>query len=82
MDSSRDADLRHLREALNDPTKSLARKRLAHKALKTIVKQMKDRKLTGLRYRLIKAARAHDMHAECKITALIREYLKQEQPER
>lgn len=81
MDSSREPDIRRLRDAMNDPTRSLGRKRMAHKAMKVIVKQMHDRKLTSMRYRLIKAARAHDLKAEYKITNLIREYLKQEKLE-
>ena len=82
MDSSRDVDLIRLRAVLNNPKKSLGRKRMAHKAMKTIVRQMKDRKLMSMRYRLVKAARAHDLHTEQKITDLIREYLKQEKLER
>lgn len=78
MDSSRDADIKRLRIVMNDPKRSLARKRLAHKAMKTIVRQMKDRRLTAMRYRLIKAARAHDEKVEWKLTNLIRDYLKQE----
>lgn len=81
MDSSREVDINRLRKALNDPKRSLGRKRMAHKAMKNIVKQMKDRKLTNMRYRLIKAARAHDLHTEWKLANLIRDYLKQERYE-
>src|SRR5690242_20362962 len=81
MDSSREVDLKRLRVILHDPKRSLGRKRMAHKAMKTIVKQMKDRKLTTMRYRLVKAARAHDLQAEWKLTNLIRAYLKQERME-
>lgn len=63
---------------MNDPKKSLARKRMAYKAAKTIVRQMRDRKLIKLRHRLIKAARAHDERIEWKLTNLIRDYLKEE----
>ena len=78
MDSSRDADLRRLRVAMNNPKDSLARRALAYKAAKVIVKQMKDRKLTKMRHRLIRAARAHDLVVEWKLTNLIRDYLKEE----
>lgn len=63
---------------MNDPKRSLARKALAHKTAKAITRQMKDRKLTAMRHRLIKAARAHDEKVEWKLTNLIRDYLKQE----
>lgn len=63
---------------MNNPNDSLARRALAHKAVKVIVRQMKDRKLTKMRHRLIKAARAHDLVVEWKLTNLIRDYSKQE----
>lgn len=78
MDSTRDADLKHIRSVMNDPSRSLARKRMAYKAAKTIVKQMRDRKLREMRHRLVKAARAYDESSEWKLTNLIRDYLKQE----
>lgn len=78
MDSSRDADLRRLRAELNNPRTSLARKVVVHRIAKKIVGQMKDRKLTAMRHRLVKAARAHDMEVEWKMTNLIRDYLKEE----
>lgn len=78
MDSSRDADFKHLRSVIANPKKPRGVKRAAHIAAKKIVSQMRDRKLTQMRHRLVKAARAHDEHVEWKLTNQIRDYLKQE----
>lgn len=82
MDSSRDADLRRLKAVMNNPEKSRGIRRTAHRTAKAIVKQMRDRTLREMRYRLVKAARAHDPNVEWKIANQIKDYLKQEKLER
>ncbi len=82
MDGSREGDLKYLKAIINNPKKSLASKREAHKTARHIIEEMKDKTLRKLRHRLVSAARATDMDAEWKLSNQIREYQKKERNER
>lgn len=74
MDWTREGDLTRLHKVFNDPLKSRHERRLAHDTFNKILRQLKDKKLTELRRRLIRAHNAEDVDAAEKITEEIYEY--------
>jgi hypothetical protein len=75
MDWTREGDLTRLHKVFNDPLKSRHERRLAHDTFNKILRQLKDKKLTELRRRLIRANIADDNDAAVeRITEEIHEY--------
>ena len=74
MDWTREGDLTRLHKVFNDPLKSRHERRLAHDTFNKILRQLKDKKLTELRRRLIRANIADDDAAVERITEEIHEY--------
>ena len=74
MDGTREGELKRLHEVFNNPLKSRHERRLAHDTFNKILRQIKDKKLTELRRRLIRAHNAEDVDAAEKITEEIYEY--------
>lgn len=74
MDNSRDSDLGALHERFNDLTLDKDIRQRAYHAYQDIQAQVKDRKLTALRYRLIRAHRASDNHEIGKLESQIHEH--------
>lgn len=74
MDASRDADFSNLHRIFNDPMQPQWKRRQAFQGYQKLQEQVKDRKLSGLRLRLIKALRADDTKAVSKIERQINEY--------
>ncbi len=67
MDASRNADLSNLHRLFSDPTKPKHVRAWAFEGYQKIQAQVKDKTLTGLRLRLIRAARASDTDAAKRI---------------
>ena len=76
MDGSREADLRILKERMNDPSKPKWLRKDAHRKYFKIRSQLGDRTLFGLRMRLIRAIRSADETAIDKLNLLIGDYSK------
>ena len=74
MDGTREGELKRLSEVFNDPLKSRHERRLAHDTFNKMLRQVKDKKLTELRRRLIRAHNAGDVNAAEKITDEIYDY--------
>ena len=74
MDGTREGELKRLSEVFNNPLKSRHERRLAHDTFNKILRQVKDKKLTELRRRLIRAHQANDTEAAEKITDEIEAY--------
>lgn len=74
MDSSRDEDLKRLKSVFENPNKSKFVRNQAHTSLQSILRQIKDRKLTSMRQRLIGAIRAEDETETARIQEQIKEY--------
>jgi len=74
MDNSRVKDLERFQKVIDNPAKHPFVKQAAHRAIKNIVKQMHDHRLTSMRHRLIKAAIANDELEQWKISNQIKEY--------
>lgn len=68
----RDGDLAKLNADRNDPSLPLFVRGQAAKAHATITKQLKDKKLMGMRLELINAARANDLEAQDRIQKRMR----------
>lgn len=81
MDNSRLKDLERIQSTVDNPRKSAFVRRNAHVAKRSILTQMKDRKLGRLRHRLIGAARANDHNEQVKIRNIIKAYKKQDRME-
>ena len=78
MDEGRHYDLLRLKAVIDNPLKSRYAKYQADRAIKDILRQAKDRKLSRMRARLIGAAKNYDQHEEWKISQQINDYLKRE----
>lgn len=78
MDRGRLSDLARLQKIIDDPTKSKGIRKWADKTKKTIVRQLKDRRLRRLREQLIRAAWYEDAYVEWKIANTIKDYEKKE----
>lgn len=74
MDSSRDADLQALHARFHDSDRPLWQRQKAYRMFQEIQSQVKDRKLVGLRHRLIAALVAKDEYEAEKIELQIKEY--------
>lgn len=74
----RGEQLATLKQRYNDPTVPRFARKRAHMAYWRIVRQLKDRRLMGLRSQLIRASLAQDGAQVDKITRRIRAYEKQE----
>lgn len=74
MDGTREGELKRLHEVFNNPLKSRHERRLAHDTFNKILRQVKDKHLTELRRRLIRAHNAEGVDAAEKITDEIDEY--------
>ena len=74
MDGTREGELKRLHEVFNNPLKSRHERRLAHDTFNKILRQVKDKHLTELRRRLIRAHQANDTEAAEKITDEIEVY--------
>ena len=74
MDGTREGELMRLNRVFNDPLKSRHERRLAHDTFNKILRQVKDKHLTELRRRLIRAHQAGDTDAAEKITDEIEDY--------
>lgn len=74
----RTGDLAKLNKDRNDPRLPDFVRRQADKAHATIVAQLKDKKLMGMRERLIKAARAGDDIEARKIEQAMRAHTKED----
>lgn len=70
--NGRYSTLQWLDAARNDPSKHPHRRMEADRAMRKILRQMRDRHLMRLRERLIKATRAGDQHEVWKIENHIR----------
>jgi hypothetical protein len=70
----RDSQLNKLHAIQHDVTKPTHVRRAADKARQKIVAQMRDKKLMGMRSRLMAASRAGDVVEMARITALIKDY--------
>ena len=79
MDWTREGDLTRLHKVFNDPLKSRHERRLAHDTFNKILRQLKDKKLTELRRRLIRANIADDNDAVERITEEIHEYSRRKE---
>lgn len=66
--------LNYLRQRRDDTSRTPQVRKRADRALRAIVAQLRDRKLMGLRMRLLQAARHQDQHAEWQLTNQIRAY--------
>lgn len=75
----REGDLAKLNAARNNPSLSRFQRRQADESHKAIVEQLKDKKLMGMRERLIRAARAGDDYESDKIQRQMRAYQGQDQ---
>lgn len=74
----RDGELKRLNDDRNNSRLSKFVRQQADKAYHEIVRQLKDRKLMGMRLQLINASRAHDSVTAEKIQLQMRDYLKQD----
>lgn len=74
MDNSRDPDLKRLHAIFSDLSKPKFTRATAYKSYQKIQDQVKDRKLTSMRSRLVQAIRAKDILEVEKIEQLITEY--------
>jgi len=81
MDIGRLADIKRLNAIINNPLKTKGARKRADEVKKSIVKQMKDRKLRRLREQLVSAAYHYDEKVELKLVNQIKSYLKQEKIE-
>jgi len=70
----RTGDLEKLNKDRNDQSLPKIVRQRADQAHQTIVAQLKDKKLMGLREQLINAARANDLEAQHKIQIQMREH--------
>jgi hypothetical protein len=73
-DYGREGELARLNIVRNDPKKQAWVRKSADKNHAKIVRQLKDKKLMGMRVRLIKAARAGDALEQAKIQQQMRDY--------
>lgn len=78
IDSSRIKDLETIKGWLADPKFSRARKQMFLETYKKIQSQLHDKKLAGMRERLVKATKAEDKVEMWKITNQIKDYAKEE----
>lgn len=78
IDSSRQAVLARLDREMNDPSKPNFHRRKAWKAKQRIISQLKDRRITRERERLIKAYANNDQYEAWKITNVIKNLNKEE----
>lgn len=74
----RDSELIKLNNTRNDPTKSNAVRLKADKTRQQILDQMRDKRLMGMRLRLIQASRAGDVIEMAKISAQMKDYLNED----
>lgn len=74
MDTSRDADLKHLKELFDNPLKPMHIRKAAYKSFNNILRQLKDKKLADMRLELIRATRAEDIRAVEMIEKRLTEY--------
>jgi hypothetical protein len=74
MDNSRDHDLAALHERFTNPNLSDEARKRAYNAYQDIQAQVKDKVLTALRYRLVRAHRADDQTEIGKLESLIKEH--------
>lgn len=81
MDIGRQNDLKRLQAVIDNPLKSNAAKHYAANIQSDIIRQSRDRTLTKLRLRLVKAAQNFDELEEWKIATQIKDYLKKEKME-
>ena len=75
MDNSRDHDLAALHARFNDHHISRSKRERAYRTFQKLQSQLKDRRLVGLRWRLIAAHRADDQVEIEKLEQLIKEYV-------
>lgn len=78
----RRGDLEHAQAVIDNPDKPLWARQWAHRAMQTIIKQLKDRKLRELRGCMIRAAIAGDDLAQWKYACQIKEYLREPIPQK
>lgn len=81
MDQSRIKDLMMLKKVMQDPDRPLKGRKVAYISYNKIIKQIKDPKLSKLRERLVKATYAEDKREIWKISATIKDYLKEDKLE-
>lgn len=74
----RTGDLEKLNRDRNNPSLSKFVRAQADEAHTKIVSQMKDRKLMGMRLRLIKATQTGDLNEANKIQISMKAYLKED----
>jgi len=78
VDSSRIKDLETIKGWLKDPKFSKARKQMYLRTYRKIQAQMRDKQLSLMRERLVRATQAEDKVAMWKITNQIKNYSKEE----
>jgi len=78
MDDSRSADLAKLYGIFTDNKKPKLTRKNARRSFENIRTQIKDRKLTKLRYRLIRAVQTGTAEESGKIERLIDHYSKKQ----
>lgn len=74
MDRTREGDLSKLHKVLNDPLLPIGQRQRAHRSFESILRQMKDKTVNRLRYRLAKATIAGDSESVENITMLLEDY--------
>lgn len=77
-DHGRHGELTKLNKQRNDFNETHVTRAAADKAHAKIVRQMKDKKLMGMRERLIRAAQAADRYEVAKITAQMKDHTKED----
>lgn len=78
MDQGRAQDLLELDRQRNDVSLPMHRRKRAHRTFARIQRQIRDKKLTTLRHRMIKAKAAGDFVEGEKIADQINEYTRRE----
>ena len=71
----RDGELAKLNRERQDVLLPMQRRRAADRAYRKIANQLRDKKLMGMRMRLVGAARAGDAREQHKIQMQMRDYL-------
>ena len=74
MDSSRDEDLTALHKRMNNPDLNHLSRFIAWRSFNKILEQVRDRTLTELRHRLVRARQANDLDVAEKIELQIKEH--------
>lgn len=74
MDNTRYVDLGRLHKVFNDPLENIHTRRIAYRSFNRILRHLKDKKLSKLRHRLVRAQLAGDSSAADRLTLQISDY--------